>query len=216
VGFSGFENLKLSVLVPLWQEVFMKFNLTVVAPVWFERIIQLPYILYYRLRFGCVVRLIHIENLKFAAVDPADYDQIAKFHWRLCRSTRTCYAFRTVPRGKNQTQNVFWMHRQIANPPDWLLVDHDNHNGLDNRRSNLRLVTHAENQQNCRKTISKTTSRYKGVDFVKATGLWRARIVVNGKRLFLGSFTDEIDAARAYDAAARKYFGEYACLNFKT
>jgi hypothetical protein len=106
------------------------------------------------------------------------------------------------------------MHRQIMNPPDWLLVDHDNHHGLDNRRSNLRQVTHAENQQNARKTISKTTSRFKGVDFVKATGKWRARIVVNGRRLFLGSFTDELDAARAYDEAAMKYFKEFACLNF--
>jgi len=192
----------------------MKFNLTIVAPAWLERVIQLPYLLYYRLRFGCVVRLIHLENFKFAAVDPPDYIELSKYHWRLCRSTRTCYAFRTEPRGKNQTQNVFWMHRQIMNPPDHLLVDHDNHNGLDDRRSNLRVVTHAENQQNARKTISKTTSKYKGVDFVKSTGLWRARITVEGKRLFLGSFDNELDAARAYDEAAKFHFKEFACLNF--
>jgi hypothetical protein len=105
------------------------------------------------------------------------------------------------------------MHRQVANPPDDLLVDHINHNGLDNRRSNLRFATDSTNQQNARKSITKTTSRFKGVDFVKPTGKWRARISVAGKRLFLGSFTDELDAALAYDNAARKYFGEYACLN---
>jgi hypothetical protein len=106
------------------------------------------------------------------------------------------------------------MHRQIVNPPDDLLVDHHNHNGLDNRRFNLRLATDSTNQQNARKRITKTTSRFKGVDFVKATGKWRARIAVNGRRLFLGSFDSELEAALAYDAAARKYFGEYACLNF--
>ncbi|MGA2171518.1 MAG: AP2/ERF family transcription factor [Sedimentisphaerales bacterium] len=190
------------------------FNFTINVPRWLRQIILWPVILYYRLRFGQVVRLIHIANFKFAIVDLADYEELRKYPWRLCRSNRTCYAFYTVPRGKNLTQNVFWMHRQIMKPPDWLLVDHGNHNGLDNRRCNLRLANHSENKRNTRKQNSKTSSRFKGVDFVKPTGKWRARISIGHKRLFLGSFTDELSAARAYDDAAKKYFGEFACLNF--
>ena len=176
-------------------------------PLWFV-------LIYYRLRYGYSARFIHIQKFRFAIVDPADYDLLHKHKWRLNRSNRTYYAFRTVSRGPLLKPRVIWMHRFLMNPPDDLLVDHHNHNGLDNRRSNLRLATDSTNQQNARKRNCKTTSRFKGVDFVKPTGKWRARISVNGKRLFLGSFTDELDAAMTYDEAAKKYFGEYACLNF--
>jgi hypothetical protein len=183
-------------------------------PDWFSRLCLWLVLFYYRLRFGYSACFIHIKKFRFAIVDPADYDQLCRFKWRLNRSNRTFYAFCTVSRGPLLKPRVIWMHRQVANPPDDLLVDHINHNGLDNRRSNLRFATDSTNQQNARKSITKTTSRFKGVDFVKATGLWRARISVAGKRIFLGSFTSELDAALTYDEAARKFFGEYACLNF--
>ena len=184
------------------------------TPYWFNRLCRRAVLFYYRLRFGHSVCLIHIKKFRFAIVDPYDYDYLRRFKWRLNRSNRTFYAFRTVSRGPLFRPQVIWMHHEILPPPDGLLVDHRNHNGLNNRRENLRLATPAENIQNARKTRLKTTSRYKGVDFVKATGKWRARICVNGHRIFLGSFDSELDAALAYDAAAKKYFGEYACTNF--
>jgi hypothetical protein len=170
--------------------------------------------LYYRFRFGRSARFIHIKNFRFAVVDPYDFDRLRRYKWRLCRSSRTFYAFHTLSQGPFRKPEVFWMHHLVLPPPDGLLVDHRNHNGLDNRSQNLRLATHSENIQNARKTKAKTSSKYKGVDRVKATRRFRARIAVNGRRIFLGSFDDELSAALAYDAAARKYFKDFACLNF--
>jgi hypothetical protein len=192
----------------------MSAKFTVTVPDCFSRLCLWVVLTLYRLRFGHSACFIHIKKFRFAIVDPADYDALCRFKWRLNRSSRTFYAFCTVSRGPLLKPRVIWMHRQVANPPDGLLVDHINHNGLDNRRSNLRFATDSTNQQNARKSITKTTSRFKGVDFVKPTGKWRARIAVAGKRLFLGSFTDELDAALVYDRAALKFFGEFACTNF--
>jgi hypothetical protein len=99
------------------------------------------------------------------------------------------------------------------NCPHGLEVDHINHDKLDNRRCNLRIVTRQQNNQNTRpKTSSTRTSAYKGVHLAK--GKWRASIHTNGTTRQLGTFTDEVAAAKAYDQAARYYFGEYAYLNF--
>jgi hypothetical protein len=109
------------------------------------------------------------------------------------------------------------MHRILLNAPNGCEVDHINHNGLDNRRCNLRLASHAQNAQNKRK-IAIGTSKYKGVSFDSRNNKWRAEIkkTVNGKllRLFLGLFEVESDAALAYNDAATKHFGEFACCNF--
>ena len=98
--------------------------------------------------------------------------------------------------------------------PRGLLVDHRNGDGLDNRRDNLRLATHSENMMNRPKIKSPTTSRFVGVYFDKARRLWVARIHLNGKCIWLGRFATEIEAAKAYDEAAKKYHGEFARLNF--
>ena len=184
------------------------------VPNWLDRICTWFILTYYRFRFGQSVCFIRIKKFRFAIVDRYDYNRLRQYKWRLNRSNRTFYAFCTRSRGPLLRPQVLWMHHLVLPPPDGLLVDHRNHNGLDNRRSNLRLATYSENIQNARKTISKTSSRYKGVDRVRATGKFRARVVVSGKRLFLGSFDSEIDAAKAYDAAAKQYYGEYACTNF--
>jgi hypothetical protein len=90
-------------------------------------------------------------------------------------------------------------------------VDHRDHNGLNNRRENLRIATHAQNQWNQIKTDRPTTSRYKGVRRTRFA--WRPEISFNDKSLYLGSFRTEEAAARAYNAKALELFGEFASLN---
>jgi hypothetical protein len=94
------------------------------------------------------------------------------------------------------------------------VVDHRNTDSLDNRRTNLRLATPSQNSCNSRRDKSNTYSRYRGVSFSKRKQKWFAAIRANGRKLWLGYFSDEIDAAMTYDRAARKYHGEFAQLNF--
>jgi len=109
------------------------------------------------------------------------------------------------------------MHREVLKVPDYLLVDHINHNGLDNRKANLRPATKTQNGRNRRKVnIQRCRSRYKGPCWYGRKKKWGVKIMVDGKSIFLGYFDDEIDAAKAYDTAAKKYFGDFASLNFET
>ena len=100
------------------------------------------------------------------------------------------------------------------NAPKGLLVDHENGDTLDNRRANLRLATHYQNTCNRRKIKSKTSSRFIGLYFEKRSSRWVTAIKNHGKKIYLGRFKSEIDAAHAYDEAAKKYHGEFAHLNF--
>ena len=98
-------------------------------------------------------------------------------------------------------------------PPAGMVVDHINHDGLDNRRSNLRVCTIAQNLKNRRPVRGKGV-KYKGVIFIKARKKFRTCIQCGEKTLNLGYFDDEISAGKAYDEKARELFGEYAYLNF--
>lgn len=104
------------------------------------------------------------------------------------------------------------MHRMILNAKNGDLVDHKNHNGLDNRRSNLRLCCNTKNHMNGQ-THRDNQSGYKGVSMDKRRGNFRARIKHNGKEVWIGTFTTAKEAALAYNHAAVKYFGEFAKLN---
>ena len=106
------------------------------------------------------------------------------------------------------------MHNVIIETPDGYIVDHINHNGLDNRKANLRPATQAEKARNARYPKKNTSSKYRGVWYNRQTKKWRATISVDRKRKQIGYFTDERDAARAYDTTAKKYYGQFAVLNF--
>lgn len=93
-------------------------------------------------------------------------------------------------------------------------IDHIDHDGLNNTLSNLRIATHAQNAINSRKQNVVTCSQFKGVVWHKKNSKWQAQLHKDGKNIYLGGFIIEEDAARAYDAAAKLYFGEYANLNF--
>lgn len=101
------------------------------------------------------------------------------------------------------------LHRLMVACPEGLFVDHINGNGLDNRRSNLRICTHAENMRN-RKTHSNNKSGYKGVYFDKDGSRWRAQIRAEGKKHSLGSFDTPEKAYEAYLSASKELHGEFA------
>jgi len=150
----------------------------------------------------------------FTIVDPEDYEHLSKFNWHVVEGKGTYYAVRVGRKSEKRKGKNIWMHRVILNPDEDQICDHINHNGLDNRKANLRPVTHSQNMQNRPKRKTKCHSKYKGVSFRKRQNKWVADIQVDGKPRFLGYFNEEIDAARAYDSAAKKYHGQYATLNF--
>jgi len=98
-------------------------------------------------------------------------------------------------------------------PPPGKMVDHFDHNKLDNCRANLRICTPRENTYNRRKTAG-ASSRFKGVSRSRGHRKWHVELWSRGKKVFAGSFKDEVEAARAYDRKAVELFGEYAHLNF--
>lgn len=126
----------------------------------------------------------------------------------------SCYAWSLNGSGYPQS-SLGLLHRVIAGARKGEYVDHANVDKLDCRRANLRLCRQSENAANRRK-IAKRSSRYKGVTWEKREQKWRARITSrqSGRLLSLGYFTDEIEAATAYDDAARAQYGEFALTNF--
>jgi hypothetical protein len=184
-------------------------SITINVPNWLDRIFAWPLLFYRLFKFGYPYRRIYLGEGEWTILDQQDYYRLGNFKWFL----KGRYALRSFKIGPDKTKMIS-IHREIMNAPDGLLVDHRNGDGLDNRRSNLRLATHSQNQCNKLKIKTKATSKYVGVNFDKSRGQWAARIRHNNKEIWLGRFDSEIDAARAYDQAAMKYHGEFARLNF--
>lgn len=169
--------------------------------------------------------LIPLTNNKFCKIDLEDVD-LVKYNWVShkynIKGKHIFYAEKWNSVKSPTTDNR--MHRVIAariigrDLHDDEEVDHIDNDGLNNTRSNLRVVTGSQNGRNRSKGEfykgQPTSSIYKGVSFYKNYGKYMVRIMVDKKSIFIGYFKNEIDAARAYDVAAKKYHREYAKLNF--
>ena len=143
-----------------------------------------------------------------ALVDAEDYELLSKWKWHVAWAYRTFYAESwDYSEGKNRIM----MHRVImgCNRKDGKQIDHINGNSLDNRRINLRLVNHSQNQMN-RKTESIGSSGHRGVSWCKQTKMWKARFVIHGKEQWLGRFLSKDDAIAAVKSSWAEHYGEYA------
>jgi hypothetical protein len=162
-----------------------------------------------------LARRIPLTQGKFAWVDAADYAAVvAAGPWHAVRSHEGIwYAARNIRIG-GRSRTGQWSRRVQALHTfltGWPLVDHEDGDGLNNRRNNLRKATDAQNSWN-RGLSSRNTSGYKAV-YQVARNRWRAQIVISGKQKRLGYFGDPRAAGREYDKAAIHYFGEFAVTN---
>lgn len=153
---------------------------------------------------------VDLGNGRFAVIDAEDIPIVDVCVWRMFDNVQTVYAVGNVKVGHRQYRHTR-MHRLIMAAPADMHVDHINHDGLDNRKANLRLVTNAENHQN-QKRRSDCKSGVKGVCWDKDSGKWRAQIRAHGVRYPLGRFDSLEDAAAAYAEASARLHGEYGRL----
>lgn len=170
---------------------------------------------------GKIVQIPLTQGL-FASINEEDYHLVKDFKWyaHFSNDGRRVYARSYDPNCyiiKSRTKAPLRMHRIImgVTHDDPILVDHRNHNGLDNTRSNLRKCTKSENNRNCNGARRGSSSRYLGVfrRVMKTCVRWRAGLSVSGKTYWLGHYETEEQAAIAYNEAAIKHFGEFASLN---
>lgn len=159
------------------------------------------------------MKVIPITKGLEAIVDDDDYERLSQYSW--------CYhGDGYAARGFHHNGKVVIekMHQAVlGKAPKGIDIDHINGNKLDNRKSNLRVVSHQQNCFNTKRRVSKTQgvnpSKYKGVTWRNDREKWRSRICINGHRIYLGLYETQEDAALAYNVAAKELFGEYARLN---
>lgn len=160
---------------------------------------------------------IELTQNQVAFVDDEDFDRLNKLKWRTEKVIKSYgivyYACRTTPKTTSNKRGYEFMHTLIVGKlTKGFETDHIDGNGLNNCKSNLRIVTTAQNSMNAKKAANKS-SIYKGVCFHKREKKWYAYIRKNYKLISLGYFNEEIEAAKAYNEKAKELFGEFANLN---
>jgi len=162
-------------------------------------------------------------------IDTEDWDKVKEYKWCIKGDARYTYPYAVTAidhpdggwyyytwQGKEKRQRrrtTLRIHQIImGESPKGLVVDHINHNGLDNRKDNLRFLSQQQNVYNSR-SRKNSTSDYKGVSWSEERKRWRAQITSEGKHISIGRFTCEHEAALAYNKKAKELFGEYALLN---
>ena len=141
-----------------------------------------------------------------AIIDAADVPLIDGFNWHAQQILNTVYAKRNVSRHADTSKCGVYLHRAIMAPTDDMQVDHVNGDGLDNRRTNLRLASKSENGRNARGHAD-SASGVKGVS--PRNGKWLARIRHNGREVYLGRFATIDEAAAAYAQASVELHGQF-------
>jgi hypothetical protein len=156
---------------------------------------------------------IQLTKGKVALVDDEDFEYLNQFKWYASRAKNGFYVHRAL-KGINRKQIKTSIHRVIMKAEKGIIIDHVDGNGLNNQKNNLRICTLGQNQMN-RGAQLNNKSGFKGVHYFNNTTdkNWIAKISYNKKIIYLGSYSNPIDAARAYNEAAIKYHGEFANLN---
>jgi len=150
-----------------------------------------------------MIKLLLTNNM-FAFIDKEDFEKIALYKWTFTKANKHY--------GRVKSNTGLFLHRLIMNAPQNLEVDHINGDTLDNRKSNLRLVSRKHNQKNM--TLSRRSkSGYKGVSWHKKAKKWQAHLMSDGIRIYLGLYLFKEDAAKAYNIASLAHHGEFGKLN---
>src|SRR4030067_853445 len=137
------------------------------------------------------MRKIALTRGKFALVNDEDYEELSQYKWQAVPGRYTWYAQRCLSTAESAKPGTTFMHRQLFNGKKG--IDHINHDGLDNRRENLRAATGAPNNQNGRKRTG-TTSKYRGVCWETRRSKWIASTSFQGKHVRIGYFPSEAAA----------------------
>ena len=161
------------------------------------------------------MKKIKLTQGKNALVSDIDFAYLDKWKWyaNYYPKSNITYAKRCIRNG--QHLKSLYMHCLILKRmgyKNFKKTDHNDGNGLNNQRKNLRPATNQQNRQNQR-LRSDNTSGVKGVNWDKLSHKWKVSIQRDHKKFHLGYFTDKIKAAKAYNKAAKKYFRKFARLN---
>lgn len=152
------------------------------------------------------------NSVMHALIDESYYEELSQYNWYVQKHGRTYRAFRSEYErkdGKKINQKTIYLHRSIMKPKKRQMIDHIDGNGLNNRRSNLRLCTH---QQNCcnRPLRTGSFSGAIGVKWNRRIKRWKAYVSISKKRLLIGNYINKYEAILARNVSASFAYGEFA------